>query len=100
MKPYNPRPLLSFLLLGWSIMFFLYALLGAFLGSGEDALSGPATPAENLLAALLLGYALLQLLLAIILHKKYQPALFWACASLGAVSVAAVVAPLLYLLLS
>ncbi len=86
------------LLAGWSALFFLYALLGVWVGTGPDALAGPSALKDNILAGLWLSFSIAQLVIAITLNKHYKPWLFLAAVIFAILSVCMVFGPLLALL--
>jgi hypothetical protein len=92
------HPVAKALLVSWSILFFLYALLGAWEGTGPTALGGPSTPTDTALAGIWLGFSALQLAVAVAVYKYAKPWLFRIAAICAALSVCAVCGPLLALL--
>ena len=83
------------LLVAWSIMYLLYTLLGAWLGSGPDALAGPSTTTDNIFAVVWVAFSIAQLAVAAKVYKRYTPKLFAAAVVFAVASVAVVFVPLL-----
>jgi uncharacterized membrane-anchored protein len=95
----NERRIAKAVLVGWSVLFFLYTLLGVWVGTGPDALAGPSTLKDDILAGIWLSFSIVQLVIAIILHKHYKPWLFWVAVIFAILSTCTIFGPLLALYL-
>jgi uncharacterized protein (DUF486 family) len=97
MKPSNVNPAVRALFVGWSILFLLYTMLGVWLGTGPYALAGPSTMTDDILSAIWLAFSVLQLVIAIMLNKHFNPWLFWIAVTLAILSAGTIFLPVLLL---
>jgi hypothetical protein len=96
-KTRNGKHIAKVLLIGWSILYLSYALLGVWIGTGEHALSGPRTsPTDYIFSGVWLSLSILQLVVAIMLNKDSKRWLWWVAVAFAVVSSSLVIgAPLL-----
>jgi uncharacterized protein (DUF486 family) len=93
-KVRSGKPIVKALLVCWSIIYFSYALLGVWLGTGEYALAGPRTSLSDYIAsAVWLGLSVLQLLVTVTLVRHPKRWLWWAAIVFAVVSVGTVIGP-------
>lgn len=102
MKPSSLNPIAKILLVGWSVIYLLYAMLGVWLTIGPHALASrtqPDTLGSNILSGIWILLSVLQLVIAITLIKHYRPWLFWIAIGLAVVSAGMLLGPILVLLI-
>jgi hypothetical protein len=95
MEKQNNISVVKALYIGWSIFYFLYALLGVWLGTGKYALAGPQTSlGDYMFAGVWLGFSIVQVVIAVMAAKRPERWLTWTSTAFAIVSVCMVVAPL------
>jgi hypothetical protein len=93
-KQQNSRQVVRALLISWSIFYFLYALLGVWLGTGKDALAGPHTSSTDyIFAGVWFGLSVLQMAAAVVLNKRPQRWLLRTTITFAVLSIITVIAP-------
>jgi TRAP-type uncharacterized transport system fused permease subunit len=93
-KKQDSRPIVKALLIGWSVFYLLYTLLGVWLGTGEDALAGPRTSlADYIFSTVWLSLGVLQLVVTIMLKKYSKRWLWWVAIAFAVLSLGTVIGP-------
>jgi hypothetical protein len=75
------------ILIGWSAVYLLLALISTWLTTGQHALGGPSTIGEDLVSFAWLGFSLVQLVVAVALLNHYKPWLSRTAMALATLSV-------------
>ena len=103
MKPQSINPVIKVLLVGWSAVYLLYAMLGVWLTTGPAALDSrtrPDTLGDNIMSGVWILLSVMQLIIAVVLNRHYKPWLFWVAITLAILSAGMFIGPILILSVS